>query len=257
MLDIILNGKPVVGPNTLPSLPALADHLANTMSVNHPNDIQGITDPRPSTNIFTPITIEEVTLYQSKLAQSASGPDLVTTSTLKRTPAAVLAVLFNIAYARKIFPTIWNLTRTTMLYKAGDPELPNNYRPITVSSTIQRFFHRILAARLKKSVSLSVHQRGFTDIDGTLANALILNTYIRDKVSNGQAYNVVALDFAKAFDNLNQSSIIRGLQRFGVHPQAIGYIASTFATAQTKIRRGPCQSQSIPLRRGVKQGEST
>lgn len=110
---------------------------------------------------------------------------------------------------------------------------------------------------MKESVSLSVHQRGFTDIDGTLANALILNTYNRDRVSNERAYNVVALDFAKAFDSLNQSSIIRGLRRFGVHPGAINYIASTFTRAQTRVRRGPCQSQPILIKRRIKQGDTT
>lgn len=60
-----------------------------------------------------------------------------------------------------------------MIFKDGERADPANYRPITISSALIRLLHRALAARFKKAINLSANQRGFTDIDGTVANTTL------------------------------------------------------------------------------------
>jgi hypothetical protein len=43
---------------------------------------------------------------------------------------------------------------------------------------MQRLLHRVLAARLSNYASLFSSQRGFTEMDGTLANTMILHEYL-------------------------------------------------------------------------------
>jgi hypothetical protein len=43
---------------------------------------------------------------------------------------------------------------------------------------MQRLLHRVLVARLSNYASLFSSQRGFTEMDGTLANTMILHEYL-------------------------------------------------------------------------------
>lgn len=132
---------------------------------------------------------------------------------------------------------------------------PGNYRPITISSALMRLLHRIMARRIKDGVRLSLHQRGFTDSDGTLANTLITQNYIRARTENRKPFNVLSLDLQKAFDSVNQGSVIRALRRLGVSDHMVSYISETFNRATTEIKLGKNVSRKISVQSGVKQGD--
>ncbi|KAH0809334.1 hypothetical protein GEV33_013457 [Tenebrio molitor] len=81
--------------------------------------------------------------------------------------------------------------------------------------------HRVLATRLSKHAPLCSSQRGFAEIDGTLANAMILHEYCR-----------------VAFDTVSHYSISRALGCFGVPDTLHEYIMVTF-DASTSIKGDP------------------
>lgn len=132
---------------------------------------------------------------------------------------------------------------------------PGNYRSITISSALMRLFHRIIARRIKEGVRLSLHQRGFTDSDGTLANTLITQHYIRSRTENRKPFNVLSLDLQKAFDSVNQGSVIRALWRLGVSAHMTTYIKASFNGTTTEIKLGKSVSRKISVHRDVKQGD--
>ncbi|KYB24672.1 Retrovirus-related Pol polyprotein from type-1 retrotransposable element R2-like Protein [Tribolium castaneum] len=155
---------------------------------------------------------------------------------------------------RNVQPSAWRVLRTTLVPKDGDLRNPANWRPITISSALQRLLHGVLAARLSKLVSLSSSQRGFTEIDGTLANALILHEYLQYRRQTGRTYQVVSVDVRKAFDTVSHCSISRALGRFGIPSVIREYILATFG-AQTTIKYGSVTTRPIRMLRGVRQGD--
>lgn len=118
-----------------------------------------------------------------------------------------------------------------------------------------RLLHRVIARRIKCNIKLSMHQRGFTDADGTLANTVITQHYIRHRIESRKTYNILSLDLQKAFDSVNQGSVLKALRRLGVSDHMIQYISETFKHATTEIKVGKTTTRKIKIARGVKQGE--
>lgn len=112
----------------------------------------------------------------------------------------------------------------------------------------------MLASKISAAVTLHPSQRGFRPLDGTLANSLILEHYIRSRRSTRKPYNVIALDVRKAFDTCSHNSLERALFRVGIPAQITSYILNTFNSA-TVIKLGPHSTRPLKFNRGVKQGD--
>lgn len=115
--------------------------------------------------------------------------------------------------------------------------------------------HRIISKRLQNAINLNMNQRGFVETDGTLANTIILDHYIRSRVEEGKEHNVVSLDVRKAFDTVSHHSILRALKRLGTDEGTIRYIHSTLSDNTTTISVGREKTRDIKVTRGVKQGD--
>ncbi|CAH2016998.1 unnamed protein product [Acanthoscelides obtectus] len=207
------------------------------------------------TKTFLPFRQDEIENAKTSWGNSAPGADGITVSSVKRANNRVLSVLFSIILIRNVHPVCFRRSRTTIIYKNGQRCDPANWRPLTIGSALQRLMHRAMANRIREVIALSTNQRGFTAVDGTLANCMVLQAYIRNRVGAGKGYCVVSLDVRKAFDTVGHGSVVGALRRFGIDEGSIRYILSTLTTSETAIKVGGEQTGSIQIRRGVKQGD--
>ena len=61
----------------------------------------------------------------------------------------LLLDLFNdVIAAGKEAPEVWRMTRLVVIFKKGDPRLPNNYRLIAILPIIYKLFSRMLWSRI-------------------------------------------------------------------------------------------------------------
>ena len=60
-------------------------------------------------------------------------------------------------------PDAWRRTRLNVLFKKGDPQALENYRPISILPILLKLFSRVLYARIERSLTSaqSVDQAGF------------------------------------------------------------------------------------------------
>ncbi|GLV40877.1 hypothetical protein CBL_08451 [Carabus blaptoides fortunei] len=73
---------------------------------------------------------------------------------------------------------------------------------------------------------ITVAQRGFRDVDGTFANILLMEHYVKARRAEGKSFNVVSLDVRKAFDTLimdRNTNSPGGTITPGLHVAAIGF----------------------------------
>ena len=98
-------------------------------------------------------------------------------------------------------------------------------------------------------------QRGFVDVDGTLANAVLLEYYMNARRKGRKTYNVVSLDISKVFDTVSHFSLIRALWRLDIEESMIKYIQTTFqsSTVMNVPRMG--RTHKLSFNRGVRQGD--
>lgn len=250
----IITGSTIGDKQVWPTIQSVEDLYGAILESPADRDQEPFVPKDREPNVLQSITEDEIQRAKLGWQSSAPGLDGVEVAAVKTMSDKELCILFNVILFRNVQPTSWRTLRTTLVPKEGDLTNPSNWRPITIGSTVERLLHRVLVHRLKKMTDLSAHQRGFIEVDGTLGNALILDTYIQHRTSLGKPYHVVSLDVKKAFDSVSQESIKRALERFRVPCVLAEYIMSTFNTSTT-IKVGQESTRPIRICRGVRQGD--
>ena len=95
------------------------------------------------------ITLDEFKTMRKTLKESSAGPDGVPVDLIRsKTLNADLFIFYNLFLLHSTTPTTLTKGVTSLIPKEDQPTSPAEFRPITVTSTILRLFHKILASRL-------------------------------------------------------------------------------------------------------------
>ena len=112
--------------------------------------VEEVPHPEITSNFdMSPVTPGLIRNILRKLPNtSAPGPDKIRYLHLKKLPSAhhFLATLYSkIILNSPHAPTLWCKGELRLVHKGGDPGIPANFRSITLTSTIDKLFHRIIA----------------------------------------------------------------------------------------------------------------
>ena len=153
------------------------------------------------------------------------------------------------------FPDDWKNTNTTPVYKAGDPKLTSNYRPISLlsipSKLLERIVHnRLMYHRLTNSL-LSVRQFGFRPGSST-QEALISATTDWHKFLDGKR---MLQQFSLTYQRpLTQWPTRVCLSQVGVSGKLLQWFESYLLGRSQRVVLNGCSSTSINVRSSVPQG---
>jgi hypothetical protein len=131
-------------------------------------------------------------------------------------------------------PEEWKHTRIKVIFKKGDPQLPSNYRPISILPILYKLLSRILHQRLKKfldpeqCIDQAGFRAGFSCEDHLLTLVLLYEKLTEKNLDLWMA----AIDFEKAFDSVSHESIWRALETQHVPLEYIDSLARLY-TGQT------------------------
>ena len=147
---------------------------------------------------------------------STPGPDKISYFHLKMLPCThhFLATLFSkIISVSHNTPLTWCNANIILIHKNGDTSCPSNFRPIALTSTIGKLFHRILARRLEEYlldsdiIDPSIQKGFLSGIDGVIEHILSLNCII----NNSKTYNLplflTFIDLRNAFGSVHHDYI--------------------------------------------------
>ena len=170
--------------------------------------------------------------------------------------AEPLTDCFNKIILTEEIPESWLTNNIILLHKKGSKDDVNNYRPISLMSTIYKLFSAIITRRINpclrenQPVEQAGFRAGFSTIDHIQSVAQVME--------KAQEYNLdlymAFIDFAKAFDSVEHVSILTALQNQGVEEKYIRIIAQIYSSMTAKIRLER-EGNSFQLRRGVRQGD--
>lgn len=219
-------------------------------------DEEEIYDQRAEVSyVYRAIVEEDVRNAIRGSKSSAPGPDGLTLKNMTAIPIKEIELLFNLMIYLQYTPNSLRSSRTILLPKTKDNlDQLKNYRPITISSILLRTCNRILSKRMQE-IPLNASQKGFSKIDGCFANNLILHTILKQCREKIQPYNIIALDLQKAFDSVSMHSIQRALNRLNIDQKTSRYIASNYTDYRTTISCDGRNVCTLPVRKGVKQGD--
>ena len=172
----------------------------------------------------TAITPDELEMALKKLKNNKSpGFDNIINEFLKlNTPLfkTTLLSIFNIILAQGYFPKAWSVGLIIPVFKKGDPNMPENYRGITLLSCMGKLFTSIVNQRLNHWAELNHkydnNQYGFRDSKSTIDAMFILQNIIEIFLKNSSALFVSFIDLKKAFDCTNHKALWHKLATNGI-----------------------------------------
>ena len=204
---------------------------------------------------------EVASIIQSLKVKSASGPDGISTQMLKICSSFIsqyLSLLFNQSLSSGIVPTDWKLSNVTPVYKAGDPKLAENYRPISLlsfpSKLLERIVHNRLLKYLLENDHLSPSQFGFRPFSSTQEALITATNDWHQYLDCGIDTASIFFDLSKAFDVLPHSVILDALDRVGVHGPLYSWFESYLTGRSQRVVLDVYTSQTVCVSSGVPQG---
>ena len=172
--------------------------------------------------------------------------------------AASVATLFNASLVNGTVPTAFKLAHVIPLFKAGDPSIPTNFRPVSLLPILSKLLEKVVQKKLAQ----------FLDISGTLpttqfafraghstedALVLMLNRILsaRDK---RLCTGICLLDMSKAFDKVRHERLLQDLFDIGITGTALKWFSAYLSGRTQRICIGRDQSAISAPSCGVPQG---
>ena len=164
-------------------------------------------------------------------ANKAPGPDGAITELFKHLDADNIKTLtscLNILWQTKQAPDDFTNAFIASLYKKGDHENPENYRPISLLNTTYKIFAFVLKIRLAPELEKHLHQTQFGFRKGrSTVDPLFCLRRITDVVEQGSDQLVlIFLDWEKAFDKINHQKMFQSHRRLNIPEDLLAAISS-------------------------------
>ena len=239
-----------VGPNLASKIP--------TVNVS----FQNFLGPHVKETIFLrPITFLELyKICMSLKVGKAPGVDGIPMQLIKGSFQFIsepLMRIINLSLENGIFPDKLKTAKVIPIYKADDPELFNNYRPISILSNFSKIFERVMYNRLiefiEKFEILYCYQFGFRKNNSTNFALIHLTNKIATAIDQNKITAGVFVDLSKAFDTLNHQILFSKLERYGIRGVVLQWIKSYFENREQFVQHDVSSSKQI-IQCGVPQG---
>ena len=211
---------------------------------------------------FSQISEEAVMEVLNNLKQKLScGHDGISSRLLKASKNVIclpLTLIINQTLTSGIFPDTLKIAKIIPLFKKGDRNLLENYRPISILPAISNIFERIMFNQIHSH--FSTHnlfysgQYGFRVNHSTQLAALELIDRITQDLDQGNTPITIFMDLSKAFDTLNHDILIYKLKAYGLSETALKLMQSYLTNRKQYVEINNTQSTKNDITVGVPQG---
>ncbi len=240
----------------------LNDYFASVMTEENFNSFQPPL-PEPIQNgihniTFTPNEVREKLKHLKK--HKASGMDEVHVNVLMQVLDfdVPLSIIFNTSLRTGTIPQDWRDANITPLYKKGSRMNPNNYRPVSLTSQVCKVMERLILDILWKHINkeklISCQQHGFQKNCSCVTQLLECMHDWLECIDEGGGVDAVYLDFAKAFDTVPHTRLLRKLHNMGIRGAIHSWIASFLSHRRQRVILRNGTSRWSQVTSGVPQG---
>ena len=172
--------------------------------------------------------------------------------------AGPLSQLFNCCMREGYYPTSFKVARVVPVFKAEDPTLFSNYRPVSVLPVLSQIFERVLQKRLttffEEQNLISPSQYGFRAGHSTTMAILDMVEKVRTAWAAKNVALGVFIDLKKAFDTVDHEILLGKLKHYGIRGQAIKLFESYLKDRMQYVSYAGFESEKGLVECGVPQG---
>lgn len=142
------------------------------------------------------------------------------------------------------------------MFKSGDKSNVENYRPISILSTLSKVFERLVHSALYPHIRHLIipEQHGFVKRRSTTTNLMTFVNYLFENMDRRVQVDAVYTDFQKAFDKVDHTLLMEKIAFNGIRGNLLRWFASYIFNRTQKIVINGHESDSIVVKSGVPQG---
>lgn len=216
-----------------------------------------------SNSIFiAEVSEEEVYGILGKInTRKGPGLDLIRPKEIKNHRDLLYPVIYKLIkliMQQKKIPIAMKTAMVRPIFKSGIKMDTNNYRPISIMSSIEKVFEEILCSRLndfiKKFNIIDSRQYGFQK--GKSMNLLLGNfaSFLNTNLSKNLHTFVLFLDFTKAFDTIPHKKLLDQMERIGIRGECLELFQNYLTCRTMVVKIFDKTSDKHEVRYGVPQG---
>ena len=188
-------------------------------------------------------------------------PDNVPAHFIKRIGPYILEPLhfiFNQSLKLNAIPTQWKSALIVPIFKRGNRNTVDNYRPVSLTSSFSRLLESILVAKIMQHLLtndlLTSRQFGFIPGKSTSSQLLTASFEWLYSLSRNLETNIIYTDVSKAFDTVSHQKLITTLKAFKIDPFVVEWIENFLTGRTQQVVINECLSAPAEIYSGVPQG---
>ena len=236
----------------------------STVFTNEPQDNMPTIDPKAVQSTLNEIHITEE-LVRKKLSalktSKSPGPDKIHPRILKELKNELtkpLTLLFIASIEQEKIPDDWRNDNVSAIYKKGNKKLPNNYRPVSLTSICCKILEQLvrddLIDHMKINNLFSNKQFGFISGRSTVLQLLNVLEKWTDTLDQGGIIDVIYLDFMKAFDKVPHLRLIEKVKSYGINIHISNWIKNFLQDRKQRVCVNGQYSDWAQVTSGIPQG---
>ncbi len=193
-----------------------------------------------------------------KQSQDAQGISTKMIKFIGNEIAAPLSHIFYLSLTTGEFPSKLKLCRVIPIFKAGNTLECDNYRPISLLSSVSKIQEKIVAQKLVNHLLsndlLYPHQYGFLPKRSAEQNLLQIMNYVAQALDEGNFCITVFLDLKKAFDVCDHEILLKKLLKMSIRGAAYKWFQNYLAGRSQFVDIGGNRSNPLNIDISVIQG---
>jgi hypothetical protein len=194
-----------------------------------------------------------------KLNKSATGPDGLSAKLLKSSSLEIADIILELFcnYIKHSFvPTQWKFANITPIPKVEHPKEWEDYRPISVTSSLSKVFERIICKIIierTKNIWKNNKQHGFLPGKSTMDALIKVIDDWSMAIDRKESMLAIFFDFAKAFDLVDHEILLTKLDSL-LPSWLVSWIASYLTKRKQRVRINDIETEWKNVEAGVIQG---
>ena len=203
----------------------------------------------------------EVELKLSRLeAFKAGGPDEIPNWFLRDFSvwlAEPISAIFNASLCEGVVPSDWKLANVVPIPKTRPPkDIASDLRPISLTPTLSKVLESFVGRWILDLIESGLDHKQYGCLRGkSTTHALVdLLHHWYAALDKGESIRAVFVDYVKAFDHVDHSTVVRKLVTFGIPDFLIRWICSFLTQRQQRVKLSQVFSNWITLKGAMPQG---
>lgn len=229
---------------------------------NHNNNISNTVSSQCNSFVLLETDAAEVErTILSLRADCATGWDGIPARILIACRNALVSPIMhicNISISSGVFPNGFKKAIVHPIYKNGDRDSVNNYRPISILTSLSKILEKIINNRLINYLEsqniLSNNQFGFRKNRSTEDAISTLVNFIAAKLDGKERCLGIFLDLSKAFDTVSIPILLLKLERLGIRGPAFEILKDYLSNRTQYVKIDNITSDEETISFGVPQG---